>query len=82
MVQEVITYIIVAFAVGLAFYKGYLRLKRKRLIKSAKGESRTSTGQADCSDCAADCSLRDASSQTKEGDSRPCKKNFDNSNCS
>jgi large-conductance mechanosensitive channel len=59
MLQEIITYIIVAFAVAFAIWKIYKKLAGKKKKKVIYKDA-TYTPQHNCSDCAASCTLRDA----------------------
>lgn len=60
MVQEIITYIIVALAVGFAGWKIYIKLAGKRRKKKFDFKKETFSMEHNCSDCAAECILRDS----------------------
>lgn len=62
MAQEIITYIIITAAVFLALWKMYIKLWGKKLkVKSKTNfQNVTHAPKHNCSDCIAECSLRDA----------------------
>lgn len=75
MVQEIITYIIVALAVLFVVSKTMKRLKGKK--QSAQGTSAKNVGSNnhhDCSDCSAECMLRDATQITFDKNKDLCDK--------
>ena len=82
MTQEIITYIIIAFAIGLAVYKIYKRLKVKKLLNSTKGKFESSVPQTACSDCLAECILRDAPANFKNENAQLCERTIDKIKCS
>lgn len=59
MLQEIITYLIIAIAVSLAVWKMYKKLSGKKK-KPKQHKKTTLSAPHNCSDCIADCSLRDA----------------------
>lgn len=61
MVQEIITYIIIAVSVSIALLKMYKTVAGSRRTKKTTNYSKvTYTPGHNCSDCIAECSLRDA----------------------
>lgn len=82
MIQEIITYVIVALAIGLAVYKIYKKLKRKKLLKSTEGKFESSAPQTACSDCIAECLLRDAPKKFKNENTRLCERSLEKVKCS
>jgi len=73
MIQEIITYIIVAVAAGVTLFNFYKRFRKKRVNKE-KPDFKTATMQHNCSDCSAECILRDASSTFIENNGELCQK--------
>ncbi len=67
MTQEIITYIIIAVAVFYSAVKIYRNFSKKKIIKTAEEPV-----NHHCSDCPAECVLRDASSQTVKDNSELC----------
>lgn len=82
MLQKIITYIIISIAVGLAVFKSYKKLKRKKLLKSTDGKIDSSKTQTACSDCVAECILRDAPLKFKNENARLCEREIDKIKCS
>ncbi|WP_372948235.1 hypothetical protein [Mariniphaga sp.] len=82
MIQEIITYVIVALAIGMAVYKSYKKLKRKKLLKQSDGKIGSSTSQSACSNCIADCILRNASTEIKNENAQLCEKSIEKLKCS
>lgn len=82
MVQEIITYVIVFFAVGLAVYKSYNRLKKKKSAKSAGTPVKSPVKNRACSGCIAECMLRDLPLKQKNEHARLCAKNIEEFKCS
>ncbi len=75
MAQEIITYIIVAFAVLFVVSKAMKRLKSKKKPVAANGlKFAPSNNHHDCSDCAAECMLRDATKITLDNNKELCEK--------
>lgn len=61
MIQEIITYLIIGSAVTLAIIKIYKKLGRKKIKKqNIDFKKNTISMQHNCSDCSAECMLRDA----------------------
>lgn len=58
MIQEIITYIIISFAIGVAVWKTVKKFKKNK--KTGLKEEQI-TMHHNCSNCPADCILRDAS---------------------
>ncbi len=71
MLQEIITYIIVAVAVGLALWKMYKKLSGKRK-KTKQYRKAPSSAPHNCSDCIADCSLRNAVPAVRQENEELC----------
>ena len=82
MIQEIITYIILVFAVGMAFYKSFNKLKRKKLLKSTKKKTDPEASKSACSVCVAECILRDAPTKFKTENPQHCEKTIENIRCS
>lgn len=75
MGQEIITYLIVAFAILFVVSKTIKRLKGKKKTARANGlKFAPSNNHADCSDCAAECMLRDTTKITLDSDKDLCEK--------
>ena len=75
MVQEIITYLIVAVAFFMAGWKISNKLRRKKRKKNVDFKKDEITMQHTCSDCAAECILRDASSSYIKSNADTCKTN-------
>lgn len=61
MIQEIITYLIIGSAVTLAIIKIYKKFWRKKIKKqNIDFKKNTISMQHNCSDCSAECMLRDA----------------------
>ena len=75
MAQEIITYVIVAFAVLFVVSKTIKRLKgKKKRVKADGLKFPPTNNHVDCSDCAAECMLRDATKITIDNDKDLCEK--------
>lgn len=76
MVQEIITYIIVGIAVALAISKIFGKLiKPKRKVKKVDFQKNTISMQHNCSDCSAECMLRNTVKPITDSNSKElCKK--------
>lgn len=75
MAQEIITYLII----GIAVLVVVLKAKKKfwKTNKKAKISNNTITGiqhQHNCSDCSAECILRDATTRNIQNNKELCKK--------
>jgi large-conductance mechanosensitive channel len=68
MVQEIITYIIIAVAIAVAIRKLYKTLAMERKKKE------NPVTDHNCSDCIADCKIRDASISVKQEKPELCEK--------
>lgn len=77
MLQEIITYIIIAVAVVLAVQKMYRKLsvKKKKTPSRAVPKKHTSSVLHNCSDCIAACSLRDAVPAVRKEKKEVCETN-------
>lgn len=82
MIQEIITFIIVVFAVGLAVYKSYKKLKRKKSVKLTGEKTESSITETACSGCVAECLLRDIPAKHKKENARLCERNVEQLKCS
>lgn len=61
MAQEIITYIIVCVAVAMAISKTFKKLiKPKKKVKKIDFQNETISMQHNCSDCSAECMLRNS----------------------
>jgi len=76
MAQEIITYLIVAAAFIFAGWKIFKKLRKKKTKKRPGFKSGEITMQHNCSDCAAECMLRDASTSYIKSNSQTCNTNF------
>jgi hypothetical protein len=72
MFQEVITYIIIAVAIVVAILKLYRTLAVKKRNKKVNFKNETSPLEHICSDCIADCNIRDASITVRKENSGLC----------
>lgn len=60
MLQEVLTYVIVALAIGIALWKMYKKLAGKKSRKKPDFKNQTFTMEHNCQECIAECILRDS----------------------
>ncbi|RIH64501.1 hypothetical protein D1164_14175 [Mariniphaga sediminis] len=75
MLQEIVTYLIVAFAVAVAARKIYYKLARKAPHTKASTAPDTSTASNEnCAECVTECVLRHADPQTKKENAALCAK--------
>jgi hypothetical protein len=73
MIQEIITYMIIGAAIALAISKIIGKIKgRKTPKKKVSFKNETFTMQHNCSDCSAECMLRNASKLTVEKNKELC----------
>ncbi len=75
MLQEILTYLIILIAVGTALWRIYKTLSVKKKKKVTDFKKETFTLQHDCSDCAANCSIRDAVPKVKQENAEVCETN-------
>jgi hypothetical protein len=75
MAQEILTYLIIAIAAGAAIWRFYKTLSVKKKSKITDFKKEKFTLQHDCSDCAADCSLRNATPRVKLENEEICETN-------
>ena len=76
MIQEIITYMIIGAAVALAVSKAIGKIKGKKSVqKNVNFQKDTFSMQHNCSDCSAECMLRDYQSAKATNTSRPKKVN-------
>jgi len=74
MIQEIITYLIIGLAVTLAGIKIYKKFWRKKIKKqNIDFKKDTISMQHNCSDCSAECMLRDAASPIIQKNKDLCK---------
>ncbi|MCA1759699.1 MAG: hypothetical protein LC658_08000 [Bacteroidales bacterium] len=74
MIQEIITYLIIGAAIALAISKIIGKFKgRKTPRKKVSFQKDTITMQHNCSDCSAECMLRNASKLTVEKNKELCR---------
>jgi hypothetical protein len=74
MIQEIITYMIIGAAIALAISKAIVKIKgKKRPQKKVDFKRDNFTLQHNCSDCSAECMLRNASKPLIEKNKELCK---------
>lgn len=74
MIQEIVTYLIVLVAIYLAIKMMVAKLrKKKQPAKSKTGQQLLSMGH-NCSDCSAECVLRDATTSYIKYNKELCQK--------
>ncbi len=73
MLQEIITYTIIAIAVFITVLRFWKKLGNKKVKKTAREPGKI-TGVHNCSACSAECILRDTSSMIMQSNSELCKK--------
>ncbi|HSO88691.1 MAG TPA: hypothetical protein VLQ91_19210 [Draconibacterium sp.] len=74
MIQEIITYMIIGAAVALAVSKAIGKIKGKKSVqKNVNFQKDTFSMQHNCSDCSAECMLRNASRPLIEKNKELCK---------
>jgi len=73
MTQEIITYLIIAIAVVITVLKLMKKFRKKRSKKTSTNYKKA-TMQHNCSDCSAECILRDTTSPVIQNNSELCKK--------
>ena len=62
MIQEIITYMIIGAAIALAISRALNKFRRKKVPeKKINYQKESFTVQHNCSDCSAECMLRNAS---------------------
>ena len=76
MTQEIITYLIIGAAFIFAGWKIYKKLRKKKTVKKSAFKSGEITMQHNCSDCAAECILRDAPTSYIKSNAKTCSTNF------
>jgi len=74
MFQEIITYMLIGSAVTYAALKIRNKLQGKKRNKQVDFKKDTFSIKHNCSDCSADCILRDASSSAIQQNDELCKK--------
>lgn len=75
MLQEIITYLIVAAAVGFSAYKVFKRFYKKKAPK-VNFKTEKFTMEHNCSDCSAECVLRDLPKAVIKTKSEECDTNY------
>jgi hypothetical protein len=74
MVQDIITYMIVGAAFALAISKGINKIvKKKSPVRKVDFKNDTFTLIHNCSDCSAECMLRDSAKPVIERNKELCK---------
>jgi hypothetical protein len=58
MMQEAITYMLIGSAITLAVYKVYLKFRKKKPEKTFGSDTSIKMQGHNCSDCSAECMLR------------------------
>mgnify|MGYP006902140671 CR=1 FL=1 len=76
MVQEIITYLLVAAAFIFAGWKMVNKFRKKKSKKKTDYKSGKISMEHNCSDCAAECILRDASTSYIKSDAKTCNTNY------
>ena len=74
MFQEVITYMLIGSAVTIAVLKIKKKLTGKKRNQEIDFKNDEFSLKHNCSDCSADCMLRDASSSVLQQNDKLCKK--------
>lgn len=75
MFQEVITYMIIGAAVAMAVSQAFRKFaKKKRPEKVIDYKNESFTIQHNCTDCSAECMLRDTAMPIKKENIELCKK--------
>lgn len=82
MAQEIISYGIIAFAAGLAIYKSYKKLQRRKPIKSADETTNPAAKKPACSNCLAECVLRNAPENFRNENASLCERDLGKIKCS
>lgn len=75
MLQEIITYLIVALAVTVAAIKIIKRFSKKKQKKINFKKDKISMGH-NCSECSAECGLRDLPKKVIADKSKECSTNY------
>ena len=74
MIQQIITFMIIGAAVALAISKGINKIVRKKSPeKKVDFKNDTFTMQHNCTDCSAECMLRDSAKPVIEKNKELCK---------
>jgi hypothetical protein len=74
MIQEIITFLIIGAAIAFAISKSIGKIKgKKRPQNKPDFKKQTFTMQHDCSDCSAECMLRNAPKLTIEKNKDLCR---------
>jgi hypothetical protein len=74
MIQEIITFVIIGAAVAWAISKSISKIKgKKRPHKKSDFKKETFTMQHNCSDCSAECMLRNAPKLTIDKNKELCR---------
>lgn len=74
MIQEIITYLVIASAFSIAIWKMVKKFRKKKRKKETDYKNGQISFQHNCSDCAAECALRDASSSVIKSNPGLCEK--------
>lgn len=74
MIQEIITYLLIGFAITIAISKTYKKFKGKKKSKNINFKKEIFSTPHDCSSCDAECMLRDAVKPNTQNNQDLCKK--------
>ena len=74
MLQEIITYMIIGSAVTLAILKMARKLSGKKRNQKINFKKESMSTQHDCSDCSAECMLRNAAATIIQKNKNLCEK--------
>ncbi len=74
MIQDIITYMIIGSAITLAIIKVRNRFWRKKRKRSSSGSKNEKPSSSSCSNCVADCVIRDVSQQSIQYNNDLCNK--------
>lgn len=75
MLQEIITYMIIGAALALAISKAVRKLRgKKKRVRKTNFQKETYSVQHNCSDCSAECMLRNATNIMNDKNKDICEK--------
>lgn len=80
MIQEILTYMIIGSALTIAFLKIKKKLAGKKTQQKVNLKKESLSTQHNCSECSAECMLRDAASPVIQNKKDLCKEIKTNSN--
>jgi hypothetical protein len=75
MIQEILTYLIIAIAAGTAIWRFYQTLSVKKKTKVTDFKKEKFSMQHNCSDCGANCTIRNATPRVKQENEEICETN-------